>query len=142
MFADKNPVSAQDENFWNLSLPSRKQLADLQALPALPAVNITRRAGPEEQPWGWGTADTPSSPAWSPLPSEGSSDLCLLSWPFSLVPSRNLHLQPQPGVWGLSGKNVCPLSWPLRGGARHPAQALDGLMPAASSNLQRHSGTR
>lgn len=52
MFTDKNPVSAQDEHFWNLSLPSRKQLADLQALPALPAVTITRRAGPEEQPWG------------------------------------------------------------------------------------------
>lgn len=124
--------------------PSVKGLPDLQAFPALLAVSITHRGlstedGGQPVPFLSGKA----SHSWGPSASQISiaGPLPMLSWPFSFsVPSQ--ELQPQPGVWHISGKNAWPLSWPLRREFGRPAQSLDEPTPGACSSLQRDSGTR
>lgn len=83
-----------------------KVLADLQALPALLAVTVT--PAPGESALGMGNSQYPLvSSAVSLLLGhmrlESAAELLpRLSW--ALISSPSQELEPQPGVWGFSGK--------------------------------------
>ena len=85
-----------------------KVLADLQALPALLAVTVTPGAGPGESALGTGNSQYPLvsstvSLLLGHMRLESAAELLpRLSWAFTFSPSQ--ELEPQPGVWGFSGK--------------------------------------